>query len=137
VIHKLLAPHADRAYALLRIVSGLLFLCHGLQKLFGLLGGTRPPVGSQHWIGGVIELVAGTAIALGLQASWAAFVASGMMAVAYVQFHWRFAFDAGFFPVVNRGELALLYCFLFLFVACRGPGPFSLDARLRRFARGG
>jgi putative oxidoreductase len=133
VIHKVLAPYADHAYALLRIVSGLLFLCHGLQKHFGVLGGKQPPVGSQHWIGGLIELGAGSLIALGLQTSWAAFIASGMMAVAYVQFHWTFAMDSNFFPIVNKGELALLYCFVFLFIACRGAGRWSLDARIRRF----
>ncbi len=130
MIPKLLAPHAERGYALLRIVSGFMFACHGAQKLMGVLGGQQPPVGSQIWIGGAIELVAGVAIALGLFASWAAFLASGTMAVAYTQFHWKFQFGSGFFPAVNKGELALLYCFLFLFVACKGAGIWSLDRKM-------
>jgi putative oxidoreductase len=122
---------ADRAYALLRIVSGFLFAFHGLQKVFGVL--TDQPtqeVGSQLWIGGVLELVCGAAICLGIGASLAAFVASGMMAVAYIQFHWKFQFDSAFFPAVNNGEAAVLYCFLFLYVAAKGSGPWSL--RLKR-----
>ena len=129
MLNRLLAPRTEAAYALLRVVSGLLFALHGAQKLFGVLGGTVQAAGSQIWIGAVIELVAGLAIAAGAFTTWAAFLASGTMAVAYVQFHWKLAFDAGFFPVVNKGELALLYSVLFLFVACRGAGPFGWDGR--------
>lgn len=129
MLNRLLGPRVEAAYALLRVVSGLLFALHGAQKLFGVLGGTVQAAGSQLWIGAVIELVAGLAIAAGVFTSWAAFLASGTMAVAYVQFHWKLAFDAGFFPVVNKGELALLYAVLFLFVACRGAGPYSWDGR--------
>jgi putative oxidoreductase len=128
-LHAVLHPFADRAYALLRIVSGVLFAFHGVQKVFGVLTDRQPPVGSQLWIGGVIELVTGLAIAVGFRTTWAAFLASGTMAVAYVQFHWKGALDAGFFPAVNRGETALLYAFLFLHVACRGAGPWSVDGR--------
>lgn len=72
-------------------------------------------------------------MAIGLLTPYAAFLASGTMAVAYVQFHWKMQFDANFFPVVNQGELALLYAFLFLFIACRGAGILSVDrARARR-----
>ena len=129
MLNRLLAPRMEAAYALLRVVSGLLFALHGAQKLFGVLGGTVQAAGSQLWIGAVIELVAGLAIAAGVFTSWAAFLASGTMAVAYVQFHWKLAFDAGFFPVVNKGEMALLYSVLFLFVACRGGGPYGWDGR--------
>ena len=128
------SPLADRAYALLRIVSGALFTIHGVQKTFGVLGGTQHEVGSQLWIGGVIELVCGAAIALGFLTRPAAFLASGTMAVAYIQFHWKMRFDEAFFPVVNEGELAVVYCFLFLYVVLRGSGPWSLDA-LRRARR--
>ena len=127
MLNRLLAPRAEAAYALLRVVSGLLFALHGSQKLFGVLGGTVQAAGSQLWAGAVIELVAGLAIAAGAFTSWAAFLASGTMAVAYVQFHWKLAFDSGFFPVVNKGEMALLYALLFLFVACRGAGPYGWD----------
>lgn len=126
MLKRILEPKTEFAYALLRIVSGSMFAFHGVQKVFGVLTQHQPPVGSQLWIGGVIELVAGFAIAAGLFTSWAAFIASGTMAVAYVQFHWKFEFGAGFFPAVNKGELALLYALLFLFVACRGSGRWSL-----------
>lgn len=126
MLERLLEPKTDAAYVLLRVVSGLLFAFHGVQKLFGVLSDFQPPIGSQIWIGGVIELVAGLAIAAGVFTSWAAFLASGTMAVAYTQFHWKLAFGAEFFPAVNKGELALLYSVLFLFVACRGGGPLSL-----------
>lgn len=127
-------PLADRAYALLRIVSGALFTVHGAQKVFGVLGGTQPEVGSQLWIGGLIELVCGIAIALGYHTRRAAFLASGTMAVAYVQFHWKLSFDAAFFPAVNKGELAVVYCFVFLYFVFRGSGPWSVDA-VRRARR--
>ena len=109
-----------------------MFAFHGMQKVFGVLTENQPPVGSQLWIGGVIELVAGLMIAFGLLTVWAAFLASGTMAVAYVQFHWKLAFDSQFFPGVNRGELALVYAFLFLFFACRGAGVASIDGRRAR-----
>jgi putative oxidoreductase len=126
----MLSPFAERSYALLRIVSGFLFAFHGMQKVFGVLSEyPPPPAGSQLWIGGMLELVCGLAIGLGIFASLAAFVASGMMAVAYFQFHWKFQFDRNFFPAVNQGEPAVVYCFLFLYMACRGPGPWSLAVR--------
>ena len=130
MLTRFLRPRADAAYALARSVAGIMFAFHGFQKLSGVLTEFRPPVGSQLWFGGIIELVAGLAIAAGAFTSWAAFLASGTMAVAYTQFHWKLAFGAGFFPGVNKGELALLYSVLFLYIACRGAGPLSLD-RLR------
>jgi putative oxidoreductase len=122
-----LQPRAEQAYALLRIISGLMFSFHGMQKVLGILSEHQPAVGTQIWLGGVIELVAGLAIALGLFTTWAAFLASGTMAVAYTQFHWKLAFGAAFLPAVNKGELALLYAFLFLFIACRGAGIWGVD----------
>ena len=126
---RLLSTFAERSYALLRIVAGAMFAFHGVQKLFGILTEHQPPVGSQLWFGGVIELVCGAAIALGLFTRWAALLASGAMAVAYFQFHWQFRFDSAFFPVVNQGELAALYCFAFLYFACKGAGTWSVDGR--------
>jgi putative oxidoreductase len=129
MLSRLLAPFTEVAYALLRIVSGLLFAFHGAQKHLGLFAkGPAPDLGSQMWFGGWIELLGGLLVMLGLFTRCAAFVASGTMAVAYVQFHWDFAFTDQFFPIVNRGELALLFAFVFLFIACRGPGKLSLDA---------
>jgi putative oxidoreductase len=131
-LSRFLSRWTEHAYALMRVIVGIAFLFHGLQKLFGVLSDSRPPVGSQAWFGGVIELFAGAAIALGLFTAWAAFLSSGEMAVAYIQKHWKLAFDEGFFPIVNKGELALVFCFLFLFIACRGGGRWSLDAALRK-----
>jgi putative oxidoreductase len=128
MLSRLLEPRIEAAYALLRVVAGLMFAFHGVQILFGVLTEFRPPpVGTQAWFGGIIELVTGLAIAAGAFTAWAAFLASGTMAVAYVQFHWKLALGAKFFPAVNQGELALLYAALFLFVACRGGGRWSLD----------
>lgn len=128
MLTRWLETKTDITYALLRCVSGALFAFHGVQKLFGVLSASHPSPFSQIWVGGVIELVAGTLIVVGLFARCAAFVASGQMAVAYTQFHWKLALGANFFPAVNKGELALLYSFLFLYVACRGSGRFSVDA---------
>lgn len=124
---RLLRANAEIAFALLRVVAGLTFSFHGMQKLFGVLSTVQPGFPTQLWFGGVIELTCGLAIAAGVATSWAAFLASGTMAVAYVQFHWKLDFGARFFPGVNKGELALLYSFLFLFIACRGAGRFSVD----------
>ncbi|MGK0157302.1 MAG: putative oxidoreductase [Neolewinella sp.] len=119
-LDKVLSPRAGLAYGLLRVVTGLLFAFHGLQKVFGVLANSQPPLLSQLGIGGVIELATGTLIAIGLFTRWAAFLASGTMAVAYIQFHWNFQFDANALPAINKGELAAVYCFLFLFIACQG-----------------
>jgi putative oxidoreductase len=136
MVSSRLAPFSQHAYAMLRIMAGLLFMFHGVQKIFGVLTAHQPPVGSQLWIGGVIELVCGAAIALGLFTRWAAFLASGTMAVAYIQFHWKFRFDDALLPAVNKGELALLYAFVFLFMACKGDGPWSLSLRKVRTGPG-
>jgi putative oxidoreductase len=131
MLGRMLSPLTEPVYAALRIVAGLLFAFHGLQKVFGMLSEFQPPVGSQLWIGGVIEMVAGFMIAFGFLTVWAAFLASGTMAVAYTQFHWKFAFGSAFFPAINEGELAVVYTFLFLFIACRGAGAWSVDGRLK------
>ncbi|MGN6104717.1 MAG: DoxX family protein [Kofleriaceae bacterium] len=116
------------AYAALRIVAGALFSVHGMGKVLGWLGTTQP-VGSQLWIGGVIELVGGILIAIGLFTRPAALIASGTMAVAYFQFHWKLEL-AGykFLPSINQGEMCVLYCFIFLLIAMRGAGLLSVDA---------
>jgi putative oxidoreductase len=127
MLQRVLEPWTEQVYAALRIVVGLLFAFHGVQKVFGVLTEFQPPVGSQLWIGGVIELVTGLLIAAGFLTVWSAFLASGTMAVAYVQYHWKFAFGQEFFPGINQGELAVVYAFLFLFIACRGAGIASVD----------
>jgi len=124
---KFLEQHSDLSYALLRIVSGAIFSIHGVQKIFGVLTDHQPAMGSQMWFGGIIELVCGILICIGFQSRWAAFLASGTMAVAYFQFHWKFQFGPEFFPAVNHGDAAILYCFVFLYIACRGSGQWALD----------
>jgi len=121
-MERVLGRFAPQIYALLRIVAGLLFACHGAQKLFGILGGTPVVLASQLGLAGVIELVGGLMIATGFLASFAAFIASGEMAVAYFQAH----APRGLWPITNGGELAVLYCFLFLYIASRGSGVWSL-----------
>jgi putative oxidoreductase len=123
---KWLAGYSDYAYALLRIITGILFAFHGAQKLMGLFAQARPVLGSQLWIAGVIELFGGLAVALGLGTRWVALICCGEMAVAYFQVHWKLQVNSQFFPIVNKGELALLYCFLFLFIATRGGVKWSL-----------
>lgn len=123
---------APQVYPALRIIAGLMFLCHGIQKLTGELGGHEVPLASQLGVGAVIELVTGALIALGLGTRIAALLASGQMAVAYIQFHWKLAHGAAFFPAVNGGELAVLYCFVFLMIACSGAGKLSIDEAIQR-----
>ncbi len=84
---------------------------------------------SQAWAGGCIELFGGLLVMVGFQTRWAAFIASGTMAVAYIQFHWKFQMGENFFPIVNKGEMAALYCFLFLYLATRGGVKWCLDKR--------
>jgi putative oxidoreductase len=117
-----LTPYAPYLYACLRIVAGLLFVQHGVQKLFGWLGGTPVPLASQMGVAGVIETVAGLGIALGVFTSPLAFLASGQMAVAYFQAH----MPRAWWPIQNGGELAILNCFLFLYIASRGTGTWGV-----------
>lgn len=123
----------EPAFFALRVVAGGMFACHGLPKLFGAFADSSQQIGSQLWIGGVIELVAGLMIAFGLLTRVAAILASGTMAVAYFQFHFRGEFAGwNWLPLVNKGELAVVYCFLFLVFATSGPGRISLDRALGR-----
>jgi putative oxidoreductase len=124
---NLLSKHSDTIYVLLRIVSGALFTFHGTQKIFGWLASHETVFASQMWFGGLIELICGLCLILGFQTRIAAFISSGTMAVAYIQFHWVFQLDANFFPGINHGDAAVLYCFLFLFIASKGAGKLCLD----------
>jgi len=121
-----LENYTAHAYAALRIMSGWMFAFHGMQKLFGVWSPFKASFPSQMWLGAVIELVGGLMIALGVRTRWAAFICSGQMAVAYFQFHWRFQLGSKFFPAINDGEMAVLYCFVFLYIACRGGGPYAI-----------
>ena len=124
---------AHVAFVLLRVVSGLLFFQAGSLKLFGWFGGMPGHPGpadlmSQVGIGGVLEVFGGIAIMLGLFTRPVAFVLSGEMAVAYWQFH----APHGAWPILNHGESAVLFCFIFLYMAAHGGGEWSLDALIRR-----
>lgn len=128
-MERFLGPYTATLHALLRIVAGFLFFQHGLPKLFGGFGSQGAmPLFSQMGLAGVIEVFGGAAIALGLFASPVAFIASGEMAVAYFQAH----LPRGFWPVANGGELAALYCFLFLYFAATGAGKWSVDGLRKR-----
>ena len=124
-----LTKYNEQTYAFLRIVAALIFMFHGVQKILGFMTEHQPAIGSQLWIGGVIELVCGILIAIGLQTRWAAFLASGTMAVAYFQYHWGFQFGPKFFPANNGGDAAILYSLLFLHIASRGAGIWSVDGK--------
>ncbi len=127
-----LSHFEEPVYAVLRIVAGLMFALHGPQKLLGWFGGEVVATGSQMWIGGLIETTCGVLIALGLFARPAAFLASGTMAVAYFQFHWKLHMaNSMWAPAANHGDAAVLYCFLWLYVLVHGAGPYSLDSKLR------
>jgi putative oxidoreductase len=123
--------YADTVYCIMRLIVGLLFACHGGQKILGFPpGGQGPPEGTLMVVGAWIELIGGLLVAVGLLTRVAAFVSSGEMAAAYFMAHAAGAVppDAKFFPIVNHGEAAVLYCFVFLFIFFYGPGWLSLDA---------
>ncbi|MCW0199242.1 DoxX family protein [Sphingopyxis sp.] len=120
---KFLDGFGEQAYALLRIVAGLLFLAHGVQKFFNFPAEFPMPLNPMLQAAGVIELVAGGLIVIGLFTRPAAFLASGMAAVGY----WMVHGSKSFFPIVNGGEAIALYCFIFLFIATRGAGIWSVD----------
>ena len=119
--------------SLLRIVAAAMFILAGTSKLFAFPVGMPPnggtaAFGTQVWIGGVLEVVGGVLLLVGLLTRPVAFVLSGEMAVAYFQFH----FPRGFWPTVNGGVAAAIYCFVFLYLSAAGPGPWSLDALRRK-----
>ena len=121
---------SKHAYAIMRIMTGLLFLWHGTGKLFGFPGGPHgdPPPAHITYIAGPIELVGGILVLIGLFTRPAAFVCSGLMAAAY----WMAHGTDNLFPVLNKGELAVLYCFVFLFISAQGGGKWSVDSLLSR-----
>jgi putative oxidoreductase len=119
--------------SLLRVIIGLTFSCHGAQKLLGAFGGmgghgAKAAFPSLFWVAGVLELFGGLLIILGLFTRPVALILCGEMAVAYFKAH----APRGFLPIVNMGELAVVYCFVFLYFFAAGPGPLSLDALIRK-----
>jgi len=130
-MERFLGGWSSYVYAVLRIVAGFLFFQHGAQKILGMLGGmggqgATADFLTRAWFAGIIELVGGAMIAVGWLTGWVAFLCSGEMAFAYFLAH----APQGFWPLLNRGELAALYCFLFLYMATRGSGPLSVDELL-------
>lgn len=119
-MERLLGRYEPFLYAVLRAVAGLMFVHHGTRKLWGWPGDRPPSTATLSIVGGWIEVVGGLLIATGFMAGFAAFICSGMMAVAYFLRHHGDGDVDAFWPVVNRGELAVTYCFLFLYVAARG-----------------
>ena len=127
-MERFLAPYKESIYAAFRIVVGLLFACHGAQKLFGMFGGIPAEhLNALTYTAGAIELVGGLMVAVGFQASIAAFICSGTMAVAYFIAHQ----PSGLLPIQNQGELAAVYCFAFLAIAAKGSGTLSVDEAMR------
>jgi putative oxidoreductase len=129
-MERWLGRFSGPVYALTRFVVGLTFACHGGQKLFGFPGGQVMTDKPLMLLAGIIGFGGGLLIALGLFAGFAAFVACGEMAYAYFVVHT----PGGFWPILNKGELAIVYCLVFFYVASRGSGPISLD---RLFGTGG
>ena len=129
-MERFLGRFSPGAFAVLRIVTGLMMACHGGAHVFGMFEPKmQAPLSSLVGFGGALELVGGFLVAFGLFGSFAAFILSGQMAFAYFMMHAK----GGFFPIVNHGEPAVLYCFIFLYIACHGSGAVSLDqTRSRR-----
>ena len=125
---------ADPFYCIMRFIVGLMFACHGLDKIFGTFAGKTEALPPLMMLGGWVEIICGFLVAFGLLTRIAAFVASGEMAVAYFMVHAAGkaldhppATTEQFFPLLNKGELAVLYCFIFLFIFFYGPGRYALD----------
>jgi len=129
-MERYLGKYSSYLYATLRVVAGVMFALHGMQKLLGWPPGQgpRPPVGSMIWFSGLIELITGLLIAIGLFTGFAAFIASGEMAVAYFMAHHS---ADKMLPILNGGELAVLYCFVFLYIASRGTVICGVDTAVR------
>jgi putative oxidoreductase len=127
-VQGLISRYRDQFFALMRIAVGFLFMCHGIQKDIWIINGTMPAADILFYLAAVIESIAGLLILIGWQTNWAAFIASGEMAVAYFKSH----APNGFFPINNHGELAVFYCFVFLFIAASGAGIWSVDHAVRK-----
>jgi putative oxidoreductase len=129
-----LSRWSPQLLSVLRIMTGLLFIAHGTVKFFQFppdpngAGGAGPPLFSLIGLAGLIELVGGALITVGLWTRIVAFIASGEMAIAYFMAH----APQNFYPIRNNGELAIMFCFVFLYIAAAGPGPWSVDAMMQR-----
>lgn len=120
---KFISPYQEQLYALLRIISGFLFFCHGVEKIPDIINVAQTSPLSINVIAGTIEFIGGLFIMIGFWTPYSAFICSGEMAVAY----WMKHGPHGLLPINNHGELAILFCFIFLFIAAKGSGVFSID----------
>jgi putative oxidoreductase len=128
-MERFLSRYSPYLYAILRILAGVMYAMHGSQKLFGWPGGNPAvPVTSLMAVAGLIEVIGGLMIAFAILTGYAAFIASGEMAAAYFLAH----APRGALPIVNHGELPVLFCFLFLYIAAQGSGVWSIDGITRR-----
>jgi putative oxidoreductase len=132
-MQRIIGGYRAQIFAVFRIVAGFMFMMHGAQKLFGLFGGQKAPIGSMMGAAGAVEFICGIMVLVGLFGSVAAFIASGEMAVAYFLAHQ----PRGTLPIQNQGELAALYAFVFLYIAAHGSGIWSLDNSVRTTPRPG
>jgi putative oxidoreductase len=124
-MNSFMSKYSSSCYALMRVVVGFLFLCHGSQKLFDFPSGMPAGVPAFiTYVAGPIELIGGILVMIGLFTHWAAFITSGQMAVAY----WMVHGPKALLPIQNNGELAVIYCFVFLFIASEGGGIWSVDS---------
>ncbi len=128
-MERIIGRYTPQLFAILRIIAGLMFAMHGTQKLLGWPGGGERVAAPLMVAAGVIEIVGGLLIAIGLLTGWAAFICSGEMAAAYFIAH---AHPVLSWPIMNKGELPVLYCFLFLYIAAHGAGIWSVDGSRRR-----
>ncbi|HEV2992170.1 MAG TPA: DoxX family protein [Candidatus Angelobacter sp.] len=124
---KFLSKFEGIAYSLMRIVIGFLFACHGAQKLFGVLGGQSMVHVPLMLVAGIIEFGGGVLVALGLFTRIAAFICSGQMAFAYFMAHVHA--HGSYVPIINQGEPAVMYCFVFLFISTYGPGKWAIQKK--------
>ena len=136
-MERFLGRYSPVVFALFRLIAGLMLACHGGQKLLGMFGGMPMPANTMTNIAGTIELVGGFLVAFGLFGGYAAFLCSGLMAFAYFMVHATGGRShvtdfTRFFPIINGGESAVLYCWIFLYIACHGSGRYSLDSLLFR-----
>ncbi|MFV0291937.1 MAG: DoxX family protein [Paracoccus sp. (in: a-proteobacteria)] len=128
--HQILNYYAPQMRSVLRIISGLVFFAHGTQKILGIPASDRafPPIFSQFWIAGILELAGGMLLIIGLFSRPVAFILSGLMAFAY----WLAHAPRHPVPALNGGDAAILFCFIFLYLVFAGPGPWSIDTKLGR-----
>jgi putative oxidoreductase len=127
-MNAFLSAHAPKVLSILRIIQGFLIMWHGTQKLFNFPPTDHPATGAFMMFTGILEFGGGLLIFFGLFTRWAAFILSGTMAVAYFMVH----APGGFLPLVNKGELAVIYCFVFFYLFFAGGGPWSVDALISR-----